>query len=310
MAITDDIRIVIKVCQLYYEENLSQKEISAQLGISRPQISRLLATARSSNVVSININNPYAEETRLENELIKKYKIKDALVVNTSNDTEHSRQELFSAQAAKHLYAYIRDNDLIGVMSGQTILSLLNEVNNFERYGLDFVPLVGGIGTINPEWHANVIAQKFAEKTGGKAYVLNAPIVVKNEQTCEIFTKEPEIASVLQIGKKCNVAIVGIGQVDMNSTNVRAGALSQEDIESLLQSEAVASVCTSYLNSKGDIIETGLTKRTIGQTLNDIKNSKIIACAYGDSKVASIKAALLSGYIDVLMTDINTAKQL
>jgi DNA-binding transcriptional regulator LsrR (DeoR family) len=310
MAITDDIRIVIKVCQLYYEENLSQKEISAQLGISRPQISRLLATAKSSNIVSININNPYAEETRLESELIKKYNLRDALVVNTSNDVEHSRSEQFSAQAAKHLHAYIRDNDLIGVMSGQTIRSLLNEVSSFERYGLDFIPLVGGIGTINPEWHANVIAQKFAEKTGGKSYVLNAPIVVKNEQACEIFMKEPEIASVLQIGKKCNVTIVGIGQVDMNSTNVRAGALSQEDIESLLDSEAIASVCTSYLNARGDIIETSLSKRTIGQKLNDIKSSKIIACAYGDSKVASIKAALLSGYIDVIMTDINTAKQL
>ncbi|MDF2611713.1 MAG: transcriptional regulator [Lachnospiraceae bacterium] len=310
MAITDDIRIVIKVCQLYYEENLSQKEISAQLGISRPQISRLLATARSNNIVSININNPYAEETRLEKELVRKYKIKDALIVNTTSETESNKFEVFSAQAAKHLHAYIRDNDLIGVMSGKTISYLLNGVNNFERYGLDFIPLVGGIGAINPEWHANVIAQKFAEKLGGKSYMLNAPVVVQNEQACEIFMKEPEIASVIQLGKKCNVTIVGIGQVNLNSTNVRAGALTQDDIKSLVESEAVASVCTSYLNSKGEIIETSLSKRSIGQTLNDIKNSKTISCAIGDSKVAAIKAALLSGYIDVFMTDMNTAQQL
>lgn len=310
MAITDDTRIVIKVCQLYYEENLSQKEISAKLGISRPQISRLLATAKSNNIVSININNPYAEETRLEQELIKKYKIRDALVVNTTGDAEHNRFEAFSTQAAKHLYTYIRDKDVIGVMSGKTISSLLNAVSNFERYSLDYVPLVGGIGTINPEWHANAIAQKFAEKTGGKSYVLNAPVIVQNEQACEIFMKEPEIASVLQRGKHCNVSIIGIGQVNMNSTNVRAGALTQEDIESLTRTEAVASVCTSYLNAEGKIIETSLSKRSIGQTLNDIKKSKTIACAIGDSKIVSIKAALLSGYIDVLMTDINTAKQL
>ncbi len=310
MAITDDTRIVIKVCQLYYEQNLSQKEISAQLGISRPQISRLLANARSNNIVSITINNPYAEETRLENELIKKYKIKDALVVDTTSEMGSNRFEVFSVQAAKHLYAYIRDNDLIGVMSGQTISSLLNAVTDFERHGLDFIPLVGGIGAINPEWHANTIAQKFAEKTGGKSFVLNAPVIVQNEQACQIFRNEPEIASVLQRGKHCDVTIIGIGQVNMDSTNVRAGAYTQEDIESLKRSEAVASVCTSYLNSEGKIIETELSKRSIGQTLSDIKKSKTIACAIGDSKVASIKASLQSGYIDVFMTDMNTAKQL
>lgn len=39
MAITDNLRMMVKVCRLYYEENLSQKEISALMGISRPQIS-------------------------------------------------------------------------------------------------------------------------------------------------------------------------------------------------------------------------------------------------------------------------------
>lgn len=36
MAITDNLRMMVKVCRLYYEENLSQKEISALMGISRP----------------------------------------------------------------------------------------------------------------------------------------------------------------------------------------------------------------------------------------------------------------------------------
>lgn len=45
MAITDNLRMMVKVCRLYYEENLSQKEISALMGISRPQISRMLTCA-------------------------------------------------------------------------------------------------------------------------------------------------------------------------------------------------------------------------------------------------------------------------
>jgi DNA-binding transcriptional regulator LsrR (DeoR family) len=58
MSITENIRMTIKVCQLYYEENLSQKEISSHLGISRPQISRLLSYARQQHIVTIKINKP------------------------------------------------------------------------------------------------------------------------------------------------------------------------------------------------------------------------------------------------------------
>ena len=61
MAITDNLRMMVKVCRLYYEENLSQKEISALMGISRPQISRMLTCARSKNIVSIKINNPFED---------------------------------------------------------------------------------------------------------------------------------------------------------------------------------------------------------------------------------------------------------
>lgn len=35
------------------------------MGISRPQISRMLTCARSKNIVSIKINNPFEDETNL-----------------------------------------------------------------------------------------------------------------------------------------------------------------------------------------------------------------------------------------------------
>ena len=42
----------------------------------------------------------------------------------------------------------------------------------------------------------------------------------------------------------------------------------------------------------------------------DLKKSRIIAAAIGDSKVEAIKAALKSGKIDILVTDLDTAKQI
>lgn len=309
MAITDNLRMTLKVCQLYYEENLSQKEISFQLGISRPQISRMLSNARSNNVVSIKINNPFLDETKLEKILMEKYGLKDALVLNTgkANETDNELDE-FGRLAADCIDAYIMDHNRVGVMSGQTISNLAWAIKHLNRRGLEFVSLVGGMGAKSANWHANAIAQRFAECSGGSCYILNAPIIVQSKQSRDILIQEPEIASVLQKGASCDVAIIGIGQINMSSTTVKAGTLDNEDIKRLEEAGAVASVCTSYLDAQGKIIETELNERSIGLTLNQLKKSRTIALAIGENKVKSIKAALSSGYLDVFITNLDTAR--
>lgn len=309
MAITDNLRMTLKVCQLYYEENLSQKEISFQLGISRPQISRMLSNARSNNVVAIKINNPFLDETKLEKTLIERYGLKDALVLNTgkANETNNELEE-FGRLAADCIDAYIMDHNRVGVMSGQTISNLAWAIKHLNRRGLEFVSLVGGMGAKSASWHANAIAQRFAECSGGSCYILNAPIIVQSKQSRDILIQEPEIASVIQKGASCDVAIIGIGQINMSSTTVKAGTLDNDDIKRLEEAGAVASVCTSYLDAKGKIIEAELNERSIGLTLNQLKKSRTIALAIGENKVESIKAALSSGYLDVFITNLDTAR--
>lgn len=311
MAITDNLRMILKVCQLYYVENFSQKEISSQLGISRPQISRILANARNNNIVTIQINNPFPDETKLERALMERYRLKDALVLNIDNaNGPDVLLEEFGKMAAECIDAYIMDHSRVGVMSGQTISHLAWSIRYLNRRGLEFVPLVGGIGATGANWHANAIARRFAECSGGSFYILNAPIIVQNRQSRDILIREPEIASVLGQGGSCDTVIVGIGQINEDSTNVKAGTLGRDDIGRLKEAGAVASVCTSYLDAQGRVIETELNERTIGITLDQLKKSRTIALAVGKSKVESIKAALSSGYLDVFITDLDTAREI
>ena len=84
MAIYDNNRLIIKACKLFYEDNMSQKDISLTLGISKPQISRMLNFAKENRIVEFTINNPYSQEFELEKQLIEKYSLKDAYVFNFS----------------------------------------------------------------------------------------------------------------------------------------------------------------------------------------------------------------------------------
>ncbi|MEM1485674.1 sugar-binding transcriptional regulator [Oscillospiraceae bacterium PP1C4] len=310
MAITDNLRLMIKVCKLYYEENLSQKEISVLLDISRPQISRLLNYARENKIVNIKIYNPFTDESEAEKALISKYNLKDALVVDVGeNKGEHSLLEI-GAAFAKQIETYIPDNSVVGVMSGKTLGELVSSINHIERRGLEFVPLIGGLGSEGTDWHANVIARNLAEKSGGRYCILNAPVIVKSTEARDMLISEPEIAEVLNKGAACDIAIIGIGQINERSSPYQAGVLTKSDIDSLISAGAVASVCTSYVNKEGQSVDNPITRRSIGQTLEKRRKCKIIAIASGMSKVEAIKAVLTGGYIDIFITTLESAREI
>ncbi len=311
MSITDNTRIIVKVCKLYYEENRSQKEISGILGISRPQISRILSYAKSNDIVSVKINNPFALETQLEKAMLNKYPLKDAVIVNTNGLTEQNALEELGKQASNQLDAYIPDGSLVGVMSGKTISAAAKSLKLMERKEIEFIPLIGGIGSDGAEWYANVIAQNFAERAGGKYYLLNAPIIVKSKNAKEILMREPHIGDIIEKAKKCDVAIVGIGEISKNSTTVQAGGISMEDIQHLKESDVVASICSSYVDKMGKIVESDITERSIGVKLEELNQCKtIIAMAMGKGKIEAIKSVLIGGFIDVFITNIETANEI
>ena len=73
MSILDNTRLMVKVCKLCYEENMSQAEVSEKLHISKPQVSRIINAAREKGILNIYISNPFAEELELEKIFIEKY---------------------------------------------------------------------------------------------------------------------------------------------------------------------------------------------------------------------------------------------
>ena len=99
MGTMNNKRLMIKVCELYYIQNKSQKEISAILGISRPQICRLITAAKEGGIVNISISNPYVRETELENRLIGRFGIRDALVVDST--CEGKQDAVFCKEASQ-----------------------------------------------------------------------------------------------------------------------------------------------------------------------------------------------------------------
>ena len=60
--VIDDPRLMVRVCDLYYNQGISQQQIAKDLNLSRPTVSRVLALAKEQGIVKISISNVNAVE--------------------------------------------------------------------------------------------------------------------------------------------------------------------------------------------------------------------------------------------------------
>src|SRR5947209_568556 len=65
----EHVHTLVSAARMYYEQDLSQEEIAARLGKSRPTISRLLNAARREGIVHIDIRVPLDRSYALERAL-------------------------------------------------------------------------------------------------------------------------------------------------------------------------------------------------------------------------------------------------
>ena len=82
MENSDDIRLIVKIAQLYYEQDMTQAQIARELGIYRTTISRLLKRGRDQGIVTIAINYDYNGNLWLEQQVKQKFGLKDVVVVS------------------------------------------------------------------------------------------------------------------------------------------------------------------------------------------------------------------------------------
>ncbi len=306
----DNVKYLLEICEMFYIQGKSQKEISAQLNISRPQVSRFIAKAKEENLITIKLNYPNIEENNYQKLISEKYNIPEVYIydIGQVNSTEGMK---LLAEASKDLFnIIIKNNNNVGIMAGRTVEILSESIESSKNRGLTFIPLCGGLSINGKTWQANNICQEFAKKTNGNFYLLNAPNYFTSEATKLALMNEQSIKQVMQMGKTCDVALLGIGSVTTNSTGIVASGLSKEELEILKREGAVANICCSYIDKEGQVINTSIANKILGHSINELKDSKKLAIAMGEEKLDAITAVLKGEYVDVFITSLDTAKKL
>ncbi|MEU6731525.1 sugar-binding domain-containing protein, partial [Nonomuraea wenchangensis] len=108
------------------------------------------------------------------------------------------------------------------------------------------------------------------------------------------------------------MALVGIGSVQPSPLLRDSGnALAPADQDKLIAAHAVGDVCQRYFDSAGELIHSDLNSRVVGidpEVLRAIPRR--IGMAGGERKHAAIRAAISGGWVNVIITDVATARAL
>lgn len=305
------LRQLTQISKLYYEEGCSQQEITDQMGISRPQVSRMLNEARETGIVSITIKDPFAEETALSEALIKRFGLVNAVVIDTDKSKNFTKRVQISRAAADFLLSMLKEDDILVVSPGTSIYNVALQMAETKRPGNIIVPISGGLGNSRAGWQPNNTVFEIAKKLSCKYFLLNAPATVSSEDGRELLMNESSIREVLDIARKANVALLGIGEISSNSTIVKSGNVNDEVLDELINKKACVSFANMFLDETGNAIELSLINRTIGLDRNEILRIPMkIAVAYGKEKIEAIKATLNGNNVNALVVDLETAKAL
>ena len=313
MARIDELRLMTKVAHLYYNQDMTQPEIAAQLDLSQATVSRLLTRAKQEHIVRVTVNAPYGVYAELEEQLQKRYGLKETVVVDSAEHSDQLLRDIGSA-AAYYLETTLRAGEVIGVSSwSATLLAMVDALQPLARTSqIRVVQILGGLGNPAAEVYASRLVGRLANLVRGEAVLLPAPGIVGSPEAVPILLEDRYVRETMSLFDQVTIALVGIGTVEPSGLLASSGNIfSPEELTMLRTAGAVGDICLRFFDAAGTPVATPLNERVIGMNLDQLRRVKrAVGIAGGKQKLSAIRGALQGQLINVLITDHFTALHL
>lgn len=311
IKVIDDDRLIAKVCDMYYLQDMSQKDIAAQLGLSRPTISRLIANGRDRDIVKITID--YfggADFIELERALETRFGLREVIICASKKDADDQKDAVGEA-AAQYLRRIVRDGSVVGVSMGTTLSHIAPFIREESVRDVCFVPLIGGLGPVRLAIHSNYISEQLAHAFGGENMLMHAPARVSTAEIREALLKDENISRVIEKGSHPDIALVGIGVPNKSSAIMATGYCSSEEMARMRKRRVVGDICMQFFDIHGSTKPFVLDNNVVGV---DIRKLRTVPCSIGVScgtdKAPAVLGAIRGRFVNTLILDEELASAL
>jgi DNA-binding transcriptional regulator LsrR (DeoR family) len=168
------------------------------------------------------------------------------------------------------------------------------------------------VGNPAVEAHATHLTSRLAQLINGDAVYLPVPGVLATEAARDVLLADEVTQQPIRLFDHITTALVGIGAIDPSPLIAQSGNIfSSNELDLLRQKKAVGDILLHFYNINGKLVDTGLDKRVISMSLEQLtKVDRAIGVAGSSRKYSGILGALRGHWINILITDRFTAERL
>ena len=303
-----DKNVYIKIAYWYYNRGLTQDEIARRLSLTRQKVNRIINSLVDLDIVTITVHGFEQDEVELECEIEQTFGLNKCIIAPDYGEKEATFYKVMNV-AAQYVDSIATQGAIVGVSWGHSLAETVKQMNYHKRSECTVVQMMGAQNIEQKTEKSDEIVRGLANKLDCASYMLYAPVIVMHAETRKWMMQERSVRQCFEMMRRCDVAILGIGELTETSTMCKSGLLSKKEVRLLRSEGFVADLCMNPLRPDGSSDGCPISDRLITaemDCLRDIRNT--IAIASGEKKVDSILAALHTGCINTLIIDAKTAR--
>jgi DNA-binding transcriptional regulator LsrR (DeoR family) len=300
--VTRDRDLLVEASRLYYELGETQNAVADRLGVTRPQVSRLLKRARAEGIVEIRIVDRDTAESPAAAELQRRFHLQAVHLAPTLSGPEDLTRRIVGRLAAQVLRAEVRDGSTVGIGDGASVAAVADALDDAATpVRATVVPLAGGYWSTGPDRDP---FRRIADAFGAQPHGLMAPGLLDDAATKRALEAHAGVRAVLDLWERLDVALFGIG-----GRSWGVASLGPEVAAALDANDAVGEILIAPFDVQGRFVCPGLRERVLAFDARELGRVPVaIGVASGARKVAPILGALRSGAVRTLVTDVTTAE--
>ena len=304
-------KLLVKIAEMYYQENKTQNQIAKELGIHRTTISRLLKQSREEGIVQISIKYDKAGTYNTEKQLERAFNLQKAIVVPVAHDLDRRQKDILLAEAlAIYLKNILHDGMTIGFSWGATMSAVASCMPELNLSDIVCVPMIGGpSGRLISDYHVNTITYEAAKKLHGIALLIDSPAIPETKSLKEELLKNVFNQELIRLWDHLDMAVMGVGSPVLKNNQTWQDFYGADIIESIKGQDVVGDVVSRFYNIHGEHIINELDDRLIGIEADKLRECPYrIGVAESRDKVSALIGALRGNYINILVTTEETAR--
>lgn len=297
-----DFEQLVQASRLYYELGETQNAIAEQLGVTRPQVSRLLKRARAEGIVEIRVNDRSSADSPAGEVLRERFGLQVVHLAPTIAGPEELTRRMVGRLAAEVLRRSLRPGEIVGIGEGVSVAATAAALEEAATpVDVTVVPLCGGHWATGTEREPY---RRVADAIDAPARGLMAPGLVDDAATQRSLLAHSGVRAIAELWDRLDVALYGIGAPAWS-----ASAVGESVDRELDAAGAIGEVLVAPFDIDGRFVCPALRERVIAFDARSLGRVPVsIAVASGPGKVRPILGALRSGVVRTLVTDVASAE--